>query len=204
MTERRHVSDKRSECWNRAFRAYATAYLFERRAAWLRNIKRFFTFLGILVPAAIGIIAQRFYSGAPIPSWIMNIASVLAVVLFLFSLISLVTRWDDTQSDAIQAAQKNYTLQTRWEELAKESEEALESKFESLSAEDAKQGESDVKQHVTDREKRVGMHAALFKYQRQCAGVRCDRQPSSLAAPWWPPLSKRCGVCGEPMPKVKI
>ena len=138
---------------------------------------------------------------APVPSWIMHTASALAVVLFLFSLVSLVTKWDDTQSDAIQAAQKNYTLQTRWEELAIAAEEALENRFQSLSDEDAKQSESDVKQHVTDRAKRIGMHAALFKYQRQCAG--CDRQPKSIAANWSLPFSSRCGVCGEPIAKVK-
>jgi hypothetical protein len=48
MAESKAIEAKRQQCWDRALEAYGTAFLFERRSARMRAVKRFFTFLGIL------------------------------------------------------------------------------------------------------------------------------------------------------------
>ncbi len=194
MAERRDIEAKRQQCWDSALLAYGTAYIFQRRAVRRRRLKRALTFFGLFVPALIGIIATRFYRNVPIPAWCVHLASVASAIQFVFSLWALVTKWDDTLSDAMQAAQKNSDLQVRWENLAHKSSAELEVEYDTIADTEARQRDADVKQLISDKEKRIGMKAGLFKYQRECAG--CNRIPKSLKIRF-ASFRRKCGVCGN-------
>lgn len=188
------LDEKRKECWNRALHAYGTYVIFSRRATLRRRDKRLMTYMGLLVPSLIGAIAIKFYSATPIPKWVIDLASFSSIIQFTVSLWALIAKWDDTASDAIQCALKNLDLQGQWEQLAREFPADFNAKFDSVLTQDIKQREIDAKQLATPKEKRLGMRAGLFQYQRKCAV--CFRIPSSDSLPSIS-IGRRCNICGE-------
>jgi mobilome CxxCx(11)CxxC protein len=188
VAERKDIEAKRRTCWDKALQAYGTAYIFRQRASKLLLALRVVKFLGVAVPLVIGFIATKVYSKDPVPEEIMFVASVLSLALLLTSVWSLVAKWDDAYAEALQASHRNADLQQKWEVLAKEHADVLLAKFDDLLADDAKQGEADVKQLPTEKEKRRGMRAGLLRYQRQCAG--CKQIPTSMST-----KGRTCGVC---------
>src|SRR5215210_1610907 len=179
MSEPQDIDAKRIHCWNHALEAYGTAFVLQRRAARLRRIRRLLAFFGLVVPVLVGIIATRFYKNSPIPSWVIHSAGVASAIQSLLALWALVAKWEDSLSEAVQAAQKNFALHTRWEHLARGGDGALIDAFPQLAAEDETQRQSDVKLFVSDRERAVGMRAGLFKFGRACD--RCSKVPTSEA-----------------------
>lgn len=186
---------KRSECWNNALRAFGTAYILERRAGRIRTKRRVIAFLGLVVPVLVGIIATKVSKNSPVPEWLITSASAASAAQAVVSIWSLIARWEDTLSDCIRGANKNYDLQVRWEGLPPEGDAKVEAEYPTLLKAASEQRESDIRQLISSREKTIGMRAALHHSQRECA--RCNKTPSSETIPFFELIARRCKVCGE-------
>jgi mobilome CxxCx(11)CxxC protein len=165
--------------------------IFEKRANKYRWFLRILSFLGILIPIFIGTIYLSFRT----QQWLLDLSVIIAGILgslqVLLSAWSLTTRWEDTYSYALESQGHNYRLSASFEYLGKYSvlrPSELRKEFDLLQAENRQRTEQDNKQGLTDQEKRMGMRAALRKFQRSCAG--CKEVPLSMKP-------SKCTVCGN-------
>lgn len=180
----------RQKCWDRALEAFGTGYIFEKRANRLRYQLRILTFLGIVVPLVAGAIVLAFGKVALSP-FLLIPAGILGIIQVVGSLWSLVARWDDVYSYAIESLNSNYRLSNNYQRLAENPPEALSElqiQFNLLDREDEFRSAEDYKQAISEKEKRKGMRAALRKFRRPCAG--CGQVPTSMK-------STDCSICGQ-------
>jgi mobilome CxxCx(11)CxxC protein len=189
--ERNPILQLRSEAHQLAQHATATAYIFEVRANRLRRNLNRLTFVGVGVPVAVGAIVLAYGTKLGALDWLVPIALGVGCVQLVVFVWSVVAKWVDCYDNALRAVVTNRSLAHRYESLGKRESLDLsefESQLELLRVTDAVQEESDYRQGVTDAEKRMGMHALLRHYQRECVG--CKKIPTDMK-----PME--CGVCGD-------
>ena len=180
----------RSDCWNKALESYGTSWIFERRANRLRAQTRSLTFLGIIGPLLLGAIALEFGNVALFPGLLIP-AGIIAIVQVVGSLWSLVARWEDSYSYALESMNSNSRLSDEFRDLASNPEAIADQarlKYQILEQEDRLRCSEDTKQGVTEKEKRMGMRSALRQFKRPCAG--CGKVPVSMEP-------TDCPVCGQ-------
>ena len=180
----------RGKCWDRALEAYATGYIFEKRANRLRLRLRFLTFLGIVVPVIAGSILLNFGEIVLSPFFLVP-AGILGVIQVAGSLWSLVARWDDAYGYAVESLNDNYRLSNNYQKIAEnppDEKSKLQMQFDLIEREDRYRSAEDYKQAISEKEKRKGMRAALRKFQRACA--HCNEVPVSM-------YPSDCPVCGQ-------
>ena len=178
------------QCAIKALEAYGTGYIFEQRAARFRNRLRILAFLGIAVPASVGFIVLSINNLSAL-SVVVPIAVVLGFVELIFSIWSLAARWEDTYSYALESLASNYRLSNTYNTLVINPPADLPTfrlRYELIEKEDEFRQEADLKQGITDEERRMGMRAALRQFQRSCA--HCGKTPVSMT-------STDCPVCGD-------
>jgi mobilome CxxCx(11)CxxC protein len=179
-----------SECWDRAIYAHGTAQIFIRRSNKLKRRLRWLSFFGLAGVVCIGAIVTLFGIGAPSLSWVLAIAGIVAVGQLLLSLWSLIANWADNLAYSLESAAENLALSSAFRELGKRAQNPppdLDARFADLRARDESRRISDTKQGITEKEKRFGMRAGLFQFQRECAG--CNKVPASMEP-------TACKVCG--------
>jgi mobilome CxxCx(11)CxxC protein len=178
-----------NEMWKAAVHAYGTAYIFERRANSLRRLLRVLSFVSFGVPIVIGALVLSYGTNLDTLPVLVGIAGAVGLLQTTVSLWALVAGWVDAYGYAIRSVAANANFAQRYEALTKQSSSAGETtRLALLHVEDLARQEEDWKQGITDREKRMGMRAALRKYQMKCAGchqVPVDMRPTT------------CGVCGD-------
>lgn len=181
----------RIECWNRALHAFATAQIFDKRAAGLRRKRRLLAFLGLVVPMVVGALILSFEKAVSFLPIITLVAGTLGILQFVVSLWALVATWDDEFAYALESTADNYRLSEGYRVIAQNPPEDFSVRFTMLDRDDSHRSDADNKKGISAAEKRLGMRAALHQFQRACAG--CDEVPSSVAR-------GRCkgGVCGDP------
>jgi mobilome CxxCx(11)CxxC protein len=181
----------KSAAWKKAEEACGTAYIFEVRARRLRTKLNRLNFVGLAVPVLVGLIALGYGASSKALSWLIPVAILIAGVQVVIFLWSVIAQWVNSYDRATQALIANRSLEERYSSLAKEQPTDLEDFKHRLAltdaADDARRNE-DHQERITDREKRMGMHALLFKYERECSG--CDTKPVSM-------IPTECGVCGD-------
>jgi mobilome CxxCx(11)CxxC protein len=180
----------RRKCWDKAVEAYGTGYIFEKRSHRLRIQIRGLIFLGIVVPVIAGSIVLSFGKVALSP-FILIPAGILAAIQVVGSVWSLVARWDDSYSYALESLSSNYRLSENYQKLAENPPDKLlnlQIRFDLIEVEDQFRSTEDNKQGITDKEKRMGMRAALRKFKRKCAN--CNEIPFSMKP-------SDCPVCGQ-------
>lgn len=185
------IDDIRRQAWDEAVLTYGTAYIFEQRANKYRWFLRIISFLGIVVPLTIGAIYLSFSSQQMLLDVAVLVASILGIIQLVLSVWSLSAKWEDTYSYALESQVANYGLATRFEKLGKyppSEVPELQMEFRILDTENRQRTEQDNKQGISDKEKRMGMRAALRKFQRQCSG--CKIAPISMKP-------TNCDVCGN-------
>lgn len=185
------IDDLRIQSWDEAVHTYGTGYIFERRANKYRWLLRTVAFLGLVVPLTIGGIYLSFHSQQKLLDVSITIAGILGILQLIISVWSLASRWEETYSYALESLSANYSISSRFEKLGRfppPKPSDLQMQFEVLQTENNLRTEQDNKQGITDKEKRMGMRAALRKFQRKCAG--CQRVPISMKP-------SNCDVCGN-------
>ncbi len=191
MTARPIQPEKLRQCADEALKAHGTAYIFEKRAAKLRRKLFALSFFGIAGPASVGAIIGTYNLDSDTTKIVIGIAGAIAIAQLLFSIWSLVSRWDNNLASYIESKATNYNLSSRFENLSKDAsigQAEYDSEFRVLEKEAELRKSLDHQFDVTDEEKRMGMRYGLRQFQRQCAG--CNKVPTDMKA-------TSCGVCGD-------
>lgn len=175
-----------AHCREKAFYAFGTARIFERRMRKLDRLRAWITYLGILVPLLVGTAVLSF--GTAWVAYAVIPASVLGCAQIALSAWSLVARWDEKHSYAIAAMQAQTRLFNAWDSLAKRTPADLDTRANDLDAEDLRQEQSDLAQNISPQEKRYAMRASLYHFGNQC--VRCKSVPKSMKP-------SDCDTCGN-------
>ena len=180
----------RTQCWNNALNAYATSYIFQRRAQTLKSRLQLITYIGFAVPMIVGLLVLS-YGHFKSFEVIVAVAAAIGIGQAVFSLWSIIGGWVDGYSYAVASIAENSKLANRFTELASNPPEDLSElrvEYEKLEIQDETRQEQDYQQEIKESEKRMGMRAALRKYQRRCAG--CNEIPTTMKP-------TTCGVCGD-------
>jgi mobilome CxxCx(11)CxxC protein len=180
----------RRQCWNDALNAYATSYIFQRRARALTSRVQWITYIGFVVPMIVGLLVLAYGHLNSLPI-IIAVAAAIGIGQAAISLRAIVGGWVDGASYAATSATANDLLAAKYAELAANPPRDLrefEQRYRLLKVEDQARTEQDFRQGVKESEKHMGLRAALRKYQRKCVG--CDQIPLDMKA-------TDCSVCGK-------
>jgi mobilome CxxCx(11)CxxC protein len=183
--------EHRRDCWDQAIYAFGTAHIFERRLVSARKKLRVLTFLGVLVPVAVGGIVVSFFgieALRPFLSWLIVAAGILGTIQLSFTLWALVAKWDDIATYAASSSSENRRLAARFEELGRMPLTDFEVQYQLLKADNTRRQEADIQQGISEAEKRMITRAGLRQYQRPC--VECKTVPRDMT-------STNCPVCGN-------
>ena len=178
-------------CRQESLLCLGTSAVFERRAKTLRNRLRSLTFLGIAVPSVVGAAFMAFGAKSSLTGALLGLASLLGLVQVIGSIWSLTYRWDDDFAYAMESMSANRSFHEKFKSLADNlpsSAEEADFKFEILQTESNSRSEADMKQHVTEDEKRYGLRAALRNLHSAC--TQCKQIPTSLTP-------SNCDICGN-------
>lgn len=180
----------RTQCWDAAVHAYGTAFIFEHRSRVLKNLLRWLTYVGLIVPMIIGLLVLGYGEFAGLAVLVL-IAIAIGIGQAVLSLWSIIGGWVDSYSYATAAIPANHLLSNKYTGLAANPPSdlrELQHEYEKLQVEDRLLQQWDYQQGIKDAEKRMGMRAALRKFRRSCAG--CGEIPSIMTP-------GNCGVCGN-------
>ncbi|PVH26996.1 mobilome CxxCx(11)CxxC protein [Sphingobacterium corticibacter] len=180
----------REKCWNYSLQSFGKSYIFNNRARFYETWLRRLSLLGVIVPIMVGATAMAYNLDTPIFNYILALSAPLSLLQVLMSCFSLVNKWDDKYSYAIEAINEHDNLSEAFKKLATSNGkgDVSERKFEKLETRLISLNKNDSKQLITDRERRMGMRSGLREFQRGCAG--CGEIPISMQ-------STKCPVCGE-------
>jgi len=178
----------RQDCWTLAVHSYGTAYIFEQRAGALRRRLQWINYLGIAVPLAVGGLVGAFGASSSFVVPMQWVAGVLSVIQLLLSGWSLVAGWQASFEYSQESAGDNYRLAELLASLGRNPPSDLSVQSEIAKAQYQARSGADTKQGISDEEKRMGLRAALRKFERACSS--CGKIPVSIS-----PTS--CGVCGN-------
>lgn len=185
------TDEQRKDCWNKAIHAFGTAYIFEQRSIRSRKKLRRLSFLGIAVPVVVGGIVVAFFGidqMKPFLGGLIILAALLSTVQLVLTIWSFIAKWEDHAIYGSEASVENYQIARLFEELAKNNPADFDSKYSLLNVRNDMRSVEDGKKEITEPEKRMGMRAALRKYQRAC--VKCTKVPADLNP-------TDCPVCGN-------
>jgi len=191
-----HALAIRTQCWNAALNAYATSYIFQRRARILRSRLQLITYVGFVVPMIVGLLVLG-YGDFKSLAVVISVAAAIGICQVALSLWSIIGGWVDRYSYSLTSISANDLLAAKYTRLASsppESIRELQGRYEVLQAEDDARQEQDYQQAIKEEEKHMGMRAALRKYQRRCAA--CNKIPTTMQA-------TDCGVCGDFKYRIK-
>ena len=117
MEEKNIHEIRREECWNEAFHAFGTAWIFEKRAFRLRRRLRILTFLGITVPLALGCTVASFGLKFRYLGLIIFLAAILGIIQLVGSAWALLAKWEDEYAYSLESTAANYRLSAKYTEL---------------------------------------------------------------------------------------
>ncbi|WP_373696240.1 mobilome CxxCx(11)CxxC protein [Actinomycetospora flava] len=187
-----NLKERADDARDRAFHAWATGYIFEKRAQALRKKLQLVSFLGLVVPLVVGGLALSYGVGFSALPVIIIVGSAIGIAQAVVALWSLVATWVEAYDHAVRSAVNNKALTREFEGVARaltiHDSAAAEIELRTLEARDDAQRDLDTRAGVTEPQKREGMRSALLRTQRKC--VRCEKIPESMQP-------TECGVCGD-------
>jgi mobilome CxxCx(11)CxxC protein len=189
------VDPRFAELHERALDAYATAAIFERRARKYRRLVRWLTFVGLLIPVAIGGIALASYKDPRYLDEAVLIGATVGVIMGVFSLWSVVANWPENLDYSSASNADNHRLSDQLKALARQAATPpadFEIRYKELTTLDEVQNVADIRRDISDGEKIYGHRAALLQFKRQCDV--CGETPLTMKMPFFP--WKRCPRCG--------
>jgi mobilome CxxCx(11)CxxC protein len=178
----------KKHCQDRAFVAYGTTWIFDRRARQLRSRRNWITFLGIAVPVTVGSLYLSFNAFPNVFPFILGVAGVILTIQLVMSVWSLVARWDEDYQHSVESMQANTRLFNAWNALGSLPLSDPQARATELDVDDQRQEQQDLLRHVTEKERRFAMRNALFFFKREC--VTCKVKPVSMKA-------SDCDTCGH-------
>src|ERR1043166_1210526 len=164
--------EKRRICAESALRCFGTAYIFERRARSVRRRVRLIAFLGIAAPAALGSTVALVGTKSQYAETAIWLAGIIGALQVAASIWSLVSSWDSDLAYDIESKSENYRLSEELEKLGKATtltDDEFELEMQLLETQAELRAQLDSRVDVNDKEKRMGLRAALRPFQR--AGV---------------------------------
>jgi mobilome CxxCx(11)CxxC protein len=174
------------------FLSYGTSQIFERRSNRLKTLRSILTFLGIVLPVAVGGLYISFGQSESLMNNILMFAGGLGVAQLVLSTWALVSGWDSQYESAIKSLQGNITNFNRCKRFATttfRSEVELQSVFESILRDTEQQELIDITQHITLKEKHFAYQASLDYYNSECHA--CKQNPNKNSN------NKSCSSCGQ-------
>jgi mobilome CxxCx(11)CxxC protein len=90
-----------------------------------------------------------------------------------------------------ESASINYYISQQYKRFAEtppKTNQEFEHKIDLLDAEESSRSNIDTQHHITEKEKRFGMRAALRNFQRECSG--CGQVPITMKP-------SNCEICGK-------
>lgn len=180
-----------ADCRDKAVHAYGTGFIFgQRKNNAQKKLKRL-SFLGIAVPVLVGGIVVAFFGLdqlKPFLSWLIVVAGLLGTIQLIFTIWSLIAKWDDEAAYGVEASVDNYNISQSYQDLVENPPDNFEPTYQMLNLKNNLRSSEDGKKGITESEKRMGMRAALRKFQRAC--VHCNKVPYDLKP-------TDCPVCGN-------
>jgi len=189
------------DCWDRSLRAFGTAHIFERRSRGAKRRIRVLSFVGMAVPVLIGGLVASFLGMPALQPYLgvlIAIGGVLATVQLVFSIWSLLAKWEDTTSYGSESSIDNLEISDIFKGLAQKPPADFAINYEVAKERDRARSTQDLKIGVTDNEKRMGMRAALRQFQKKC--VACGEVPRDMK----PTTCPVCGNFGFRMTRKKV
>lgn len=183
----------RQRCWDSAFNAFSTAFVFERRSQRFHKRLQWLAFLGIGVPVLVGGLVLAYGTPSSSVAIVMPYAAALGVVQLVVSVWSLTSDWSGGLQRSSERIWVNHELAKGFADLGRTppSDPAeLQRSFDLLAAEEKVSERTDYQLHITPAENRAGYRAASRHFQRQCA--TCGQAAQSLQP------ESDCPTCGEP------
>src|ERR1022692_2656516 len=107
----------REQCRIDALMAYATSYIFQRRARSLRKRVQWVTYIGFVVPMVVGLLVLGYGHLKSLPL-IIAITVAIGIGQAAVSLWAIIGGWVDGSSYAAESAPANESLAARYTELA--------------------------------------------------------------------------------------
>lgn len=187
---RAQIDGLRKQCRNNAINAYATSFIFQRRARLLTSRVQWITYVGFAVPMIVGLLVLAYGHLKSLPV-IIAVSAAIGIGQAAISLWAIVGGWVSGAPYAATSATANGLLADKFAELwVNPPNDVVEvrHRYELLGVENNARTEQDYQQGVTEAEKRMGMRAALRKYQIKCVG--CEEIPLDMKA-------TECSVCGK-------
>lgn len=173
-----------------AVSAYATSYIFQRRARTLASRVNWVTYIGFVVPVIVGLLVLAYAHLKSLPV-IIAVAAAIGIGQAALSLWAIVGGWVNGASYAATSANANALIAAKFADLwwnPPGDFGEFRRRYELLEVEDNARSEQDYQQGITEAEKRMGMRAGLRRYQIECVG--CGKVPKDMK-------STNCGVCGK-------
>lgn len=173
-----------------AVSAYATSFIFQRRARLLARRVNWVTYIGFVVPMIVGLLVLAYGHLKSLPV-IIAVAAAIGIGQAVISLWAIVGGWVNGASYAATSATANALLAGKFADLwwnPPNDFGEFQHRYELLQIEDNARSEQDYQQGVTEAEKRRGMRAGLRMYQIECIG--CGEVPKDMK-------STDCSVCGN-------
>ncbi len=177
---------------DRELNSFGTAAIFERRLSIYKSRLRNLSFVGLVLPLALGglvIAVGAQWEGLDL---IIAITGILAAIQGVANLWALAARWEDRLASSQEAATASASLELSYGRLK---ESAIAGRLDAQSAELARldqaydaQDALDRRQEIEDPERRLGMRKALRQLKRPCGG--CGITPVSIE-------NTDCPVCGR-------
>lgn len=180
----------RQECWKNAIYAFGTSHIFQRRLRRIRKRLQWLTYSGIVLPLLIGAVVLSFGVDLPGLPVLIAIAALLLIAQLAVSAWSIVAGWVDQLAHASDSAITNERLSRQYAELGRNPPSGGQFRvaYDLVRADDQNQRQLDLRQHLSDKEERRGMRAALRQFRRACDG--CGKVPASLRP-------TECDICGN-------
>lgn len=181
----------KQECWANKFYSYGTIKIFEKRAKTLQTGRTWITFLGVVVPVIVGSIAMSFGADSALLKYFLFLAGIVITIQLVLSAWSIVSRWDEKYEYAMNSIGENTRLYNEWDAYNKleiSDTKESEDKFNEILSRTQKQEFSDIKQNITDKEKRFANRASLFYFKQACSV--CSQIPTTVSP-------SKCDGCGN-------
>lgn len=191
MEDASALKQLRLDSWERALHAYGTCKLLRLRARRLGRNLSLLTYMGLVIPLMAGALALSYGVDFFLLPLVLAIGVAAAIIQLLVSLWAATHHWARSYADSLVSASANEKLFDSFERLAKDPSPQLADYRQTLDVlknADDSQRQHDEQHAISEKERRYGMRAALFKRRAPCAG--CNLVPRNLKP-------SECEVCGD-------
>ncbi len=179
------------DCWNEAFHSFGSAKVFEDRARVYKTRLNLLTYLGIAVPASIGLVVTTWKLTPELWTCMIGVAGLLLFLQLVVSIWAAVAGWQATLEYATESHTANQSFYERFKRLAQNATNVSDfhTNYLVLKAESDARSVQDERQCFSSNEKPYGYRAACYELNRICR--ECQKAPASLAP------SNDCDTCGR-------